>query len=58
MGRSAVFLPFCVSIMGEGDNSFFSVRDWRKNMVTDSVIYIFDSFMLTPDSKSGTDFLS
>ena len=25
-------------------------------MVTDSVIYIFDSFMLTPDSKSGTDF--
>ena len=57
MERRAVFLPFCVSIMGEGDNSFsFPFGTGGKNMVTDSFICIFDSFMLTPDSKSGTDF--
>ena len=54
MGRSAVFLPFCVSIMGEGDNSFFfPFGTGGKNMVTDSVIYIFDYFMLTTDSNSA-----
>ncbi len=56
MERRAVFLPFCVSIMGEGDNSFsFPFGTGGKNMVTDSFICIFDSFMLTPDSKSDME---
>ena len=30
MGRSAVFLPFCVSIMGEGDNAHLCIMSGIK----------------------------
>ena len=54
MERRAVFVAFCVSLMGAGANSFsFPFGTGGKNMVTDSFICIFDSFMLTPDSKSA-----